>query len=189
MRVLVYENSKDDLELLCNDLSNTQLDLHVDSTNDLNLAFMFYDQYHYDAVLFNIDSIENRTLMNLILFDKKIKKIIALSDNFDCFKISTCEFCKNPNYHLLVKPVYPNDLIFLIFGHSQREAYCLSPKLKQLKLIDKEILNFNLCIEQNMFINKNSYLQRENMLPMLLARLSYFNINYEVDNTQNIRIL
>jgi hypothetical protein len=189
MRVLVYENNETDLALLIHHLHTSQLGIHIDSTHDLNLAFMHYDLYTYDAVLFNIDSFENRTLLNLMLSDKKIPKIIAITESVDCSNVASCDFCKNDNYHLLVKPVYTNDLIFLLFGQTQRTSYCASAKLKQLKMIDKEIENFNLCIEQGMFINKNSYLKRQEMLNHIVEKLCASNINYKIDSTQNIHIL
>lgn len=190
MRILLYDNDPDELESLYYMLTAISDEFHIDKVLDTNQGQTLYEKYTYEYVFINTDCNNGRLLIELISKDNPKQNLIALSDSITCTDNLKCEFCKEEeNKFLLVRPIYSNDLFYILLGKIKRPNYCdNNHMLMKLKKIDQTFANFDLCIESSTFINKNSFLKRDELMGNILTQLHIHDIEYEIDQTKNIKI-
>lgn len=190
MRILLYDNDPDELESLYYMLSAISEEFHIDKVMDTDHGQTLYKQHTYEYIFINTDCNYGKAFIQDITEKNPGQNLIALSDSISCTDNLKCDFCKEKeNKFLLVRPIYSNDLFYILLGKIKRPSYCENNHmLMKLKKIDQNFSNFDLCIESKTFINKNSFLKREHKIGNVLTQLHIHNIEYELDQTKNIKI-
>ncbi len=191
MKILIYDNCHSELEALYNMLINISDEFKIDKVMETKRGYLLYEEHNHDFIFINSDCHHGKNFLNEIHNKNPQQNLIALSDSLNCTDNIKCSFCKQEdNKFLLVRPIYSNDLFYLLLGNNKRPTYCDNNQiLKRLKKIDQNFHNFDFCIENKMFVNKNSFLKRDEKVFNLLTQLKLQNIPYEIDSTKNIKIL
>lgn len=191
MRILLYDNDPDELESLYKMLISISADFIIDKVTQVYHGGKLYEQHQYAFVFINSDCNEGEIFLNNIAQENPSQKLIAFSNSLDCAQDLRCNFCKEgSNRFLLIKPIYTNDLFYILLGNLKPPSYCENNNLlMKLKKIDQSYINFDLSLENQMFINKNSFLNREDKILHVTEELKQHNIRYEIDATQNIKII
>lgn len=190
MRILLYDNDPDELESLYFMLTSISEEFSIDKVMCTNQGQTLYEQHVYDYIFINSDCTFGKSFIENISKHNPQQNLIALTDSINCTEDLKCGFCKEEdNKFLLIRPIYSNDLFYILLGKIKRPSYCDNDHMiMKLKRIDQTFNNFDLCIESQTFINKNSFLKRDDKVGNILTQLQLHNIDYELDQTKNIKI-
>ncbi len=191
MKILIYDNNHKELEALYDMLTTISEDFKIDKVMETQKGYMLYEQHNHDYIFINSDCHHGKRFLHKVYKKNPTQNLIALSNSLNCTDDIKCSFCKQEdNKFLLIRPIYSNDLFYLLLGNSKRPTYCDNNQmLMRLKKIDQEFHNFDLCVENKMFVNKNSFLNRDEKVFHILSQLKTQDIAYELDPTKNIKIL
>lgn len=191
MRVLVYDNDFNSIEVLCHQVHSMPMDTFIDKVSDTRDFIDLFNRHDYDSLIIDVDDEIGKKLLKEILTIKPKQKIVTIGDTIQCGDENGCEHCLNHHKKIrLMKPVTDNDLFYALHNISFCHQYCSdSSAIVKLKNIDKKLKCFEFDLQYKAFINKNNFLNgRDDELDILLSMLEYEGFEYQFDNARNIYI-
>lgn len=192
MRILIYNNNKDDLEKFYNMITLYPIEIIVDKASDYNDILYFLDKHYYDKIFIDyIDDI-GKKLLNKILEKDPKQKVFLLTEEDDCPLEKNCEVCKSKfKKNIIIKPLSQNQLTKIISRKFTCENEHLSTKEFILEKIKKRVqsrypyLKFEYCKERDSFLSDNI---PTSTLVFVTELLSQHNIKYHVTHKNQIII-
>lgn len=162
MRILIYDNNKQDLEKFCNMINLYPIEIIVDKASDYNDIIYFISQHIYDKVFIDYNDDIGKKLVTEIVEKNPKQKIFLLSDSYDCPLERNCDLCKDKfKKNIIIKPLSQNQLTKILSRKFTCENEFLSEKEFKLKKIKKKVqieypyLKFEYCKDRDSFLSDN----------------------------------
>lgn len=192
-KILIYENSKKNLEMFKQYLCKIPVDIRVDIIFDYDEALHLYHKSKYFVVFINMVLDKNKELSKYILNKNEKQKIIEIYDDFFCDEIQGCDFCKKTYNKLrLQSPITEVEIKDILTNKFICDEYLNNNLLSKIKHIYKLTYNgyFTYTLDENnlIFLNKN---EKENIndLLFIVEKLKFYDINYIINEKRDICIL
>lgn len=162
MRILIYDNSKQNLEKFCNMIDLYPIEIIVDKASNYKDILYFFDNHYYDKIFIDYNDDIGKKLLDKIIEKNPLQKIFLLSDKNDCPLEKNCELCKNKfKKNIIIKPLSQNQLTKIISRKFTCENEFLSTKEFNLEKIKKRVqleypyLKFEYCKDRDSFLSDN----------------------------------
>ncbi|RXJ88710.1 hypothetical protein CRV01_08765 [Arcobacter sp. CECT 8983] len=162
MRILIYDNNKQDLEKFCNMINLYPIEIIVNKASNYNDMLYFFNKHYYDKIFIDYNDDIGKKILNTIIETNPHQKIFLLSDKDNCPLEKNCELCKDKfRKSIIIKPLSQNQLTKIISRKFTCENEFLSTKEFNLKKIKKKVqieypyLKFEYCKDRDSFLSDN----------------------------------
>ncbi|NVJ53230.1 MAG: hypothetical protein HWD90_06020 [Campylobacteraceae bacterium] len=162
MKILIYDNNKQDLEKFCSMINLYPIEILVDKASNYEDILYFLNNHNYEKIFINYDDDTGKKLLNVIIEKNPQQNVFLLSERNDCPLEKNCDLCKSKfKKNIIIKPLSQNQLTKIISRKFTCENEFLSTKEFNLKKIKKKVqleypyLKFEYCKDRDSFLSDN----------------------------------
>lgn len=192
MRILIYDNNKNDLERFCNMIKLYPIEILVDKASDYEDILFLYSKHFYEKVFIDYDDEIGKKIFSYIVNQNSNQKIFLLCEQHHCLDEDSCLNCiANTKKHFIIKPLHQNQLTKIISKKFTCEKKHLSKKEFNLLKVKKKVhenypyLKFDYCKTRDAFLSDNI---PTSALVFVTDLLSEENIDFHVTHKKQIVI-